>query len=80
MYAAVADTYGFSFARVRICRYLYRRIKSDADLLQKVASELVAVDELDDSRVKVQFDANVEVVGAIELIFVWWRLRHAVAI
>ena len=70
----------FAFARVRVGRYLYRRVEPDAELLQKVARELVAVDELDDSRVKVQLDADVEVVGAIELVFVGWRLRHAVTI
>jgi len=70
----------FAFARVRVGRDLYGRVETDADLLQEVASELVAVDQLDDARVQVKLDAYVEVVGAIEQILVRMRLGHAVTI
>ena len=49
--AMACHTDRFALARVRVSRDLYRRIKSDADLLQEVTSEAVAVDELDDARV-----------------------------
>ena len=75
-----AETCRFAFARVRVGRYLDRRVESDADLLQEVAREVVAVDQLDDARVQVQLDADVEVVGAVELIVVRRRLRHAVTV
>jgi len=80
MKSASCRTDRLALARVRVSRYLYRRIKSDADLLKKVASEVVAVDQLDDARVKIQLDADVEVVGTVKLIFVGRRLRNAVTI
>jgi len=80
MKSASCRTDRLALARVRVSRYLYRRIKSDADLLKKVASEVVAVDQLDDARVKIQLDADVEVVGTVKLIFVGRRLRNTVTI
>jgi len=80
MKSASCRTDRLALARVRVSRYLNRRIKSDADLLKKVASEVVAVDQLDDARVKIQLDADVEVVGTVKLIFVGRRLRNAVTI
>ena len=74
------ETDRFAFGRVRISWNLYGRIESDADLLQEVASEFVAVDEFDDSRVKIQFDTKVEVVSTIEQVVVRRRLRHAVTV
>ena len=72
-----AATYRLALDHVRIGGNLDRLVEPDAEFLEEVARERVAVGQLNDARVDVQLSANVQVVCAVEQMILRCRLRDA---